>query len=99
MKRFKGYIADHKGRTEGKNGRPIRYEKGVLIEAEEGELDHVGAGMVPVYDDGVGGVSPAVPAVQAAPDVQTSNISSSDVETRPVRKSTRKRRTTSTAKK
>lgn len=98
MKRFKGYIADHKGRTTGKNGRPVTYEKGVLIEAEEGELDHVGAGMVPVYDDGAGGVSPAVPDVQT-PAVQTSNISSSDVETRPVKPAPRKRKATSTAKK
>lgn len=36
------YEMPHRGSTRGKSGRPYTYEPGDVIEAPEGELDHVG---------------------------------------------------------
>ena len=36
------YTVDHSGGTIGKSGAKIRYTKGVPLECEDGELDHLG---------------------------------------------------------
>ena len=70
---FKGYTVNHSGGTTGGlSKRFIRYQKGVLVECDEGDLDHV-KGAEKVHDT-------------QEPEVHTAMVDAQKIQKRPVRR-------------